>query len=738
MPDLDYVKLVGRLGITAADGPDEDDTPDTIWCDSGTIRITPLITYAKIAGATPSPWTAGNAVIDATLSGDGYLWHNGKAGVWLVDLTSPKVNPHYEDDQATYRIEFIDVMADGTPVKFPTVEVALTGPEVNDLTLVSPVPTGSPTPIIRGEQGTGIQSATVEGGELLLELTDGTEVNAGELPVGPGGSDAGVADYITTPGTDTAAALSATLVTGLADRPGPVVGSALTPVTAADPFPIYMDSMGRLLRGNDGNVLQRSSDNGDTWSTIYTFTRPPGGVRQLDNGELLVFTADDFPANTVKGALFLSSGYAAGGAVTFTKKLDATDYQQAIDLRWGFGGGNGVYAVSEYDSKAPGARSAVQRAWITQDSGATWTQIYNHGNGSLSSRHIHGIAADQYRPGTVWITLGDYTSDANGDRRIRVSRDYGATWADVTTDHQPTAIMVFPDCVAFGTDNAPNGVLRISNPAAPAADLVLDLAYRLNEATQPGTNTPILTHVAERWFRARTPEGHLTLLPYTASLAGYSGLVLGSYDGATWFEVWVDSRTYAVNPSRGVEFAVGPTKDGRILLRGRDDSGPGYFTTEVAAAAAPGVTGLATRLSKGVTRAMPRRALVAYANATGQSTVGDYTPFTILLAPLPAIREDIADLFTRASDGTGIIVNRDATVRIDACNCVPIGAYGGTTQVYLFIDGTLVVIDYGPRTTYTTRVKAGQKIRVQLQPFNFNGALNGDQVLTVEAWEMHS
>lgn len=208
MPDLDYVKLVGRLGLTAADGSDVDDDPDTIWCNEGIVRVTPLITYTKVAGGSPVPWTAGNASIDVLIGSDGRLTHNGKDGVWLVDLTSDKVNPQIAPNRATHRVEFIGVKADGTDVRFPSMEVRLVGPEVNDLTVVSPVPSGNPVPIVRGERGVGVQSAEIDGGDLLLALDDGSEINAGELPVGPGGSDAGVASYITTPGSETATALA--------------------------------------------------------------------------------------------------------------------------------------------------------------------------------------------------------------------------------------------------------------------------------------------------------------------------------------------------------------------------------------------------------------------------------------------------------------------------------------------------------------------------------------------------
>lgn len=535
----------------------------------------------------------------------------------------------------------------------------------------------------------------------------------------------------------TSAALAASIGASLADDVAPVLSTGVTALAGSDPFTLDMDSQGRLLRAT-GAALQRSADNGDTWTTIHTFAQPLGGVRQMDNGELLVSTADNYPTNTVKAALWVSSGYVAGGALSFTKKLDATDYQQSVSLGWGYGGGAGVYAVSEYDSKAPGSRSAVQRAWITQNSGTTWTQIYDHGNGSLSSRHIHGVAADPYRPGTVWLTLGDYTGTATGDRRIRVSRDYGSTWADVTTEHQPTAIMCFPDAVCFGTDNAPNGVLRIGNPAAAPSAMVLRLAYRINEAAQTGGTTQILTHVAERPFRAKTPEGHLTLLPYTAAATGYSGLVLGTYDGSVWFEVWRDSRTYAA--ARGATIAIGPTPGGEVIIEGRDETAGARFQAVIPAAAAPGVNGVAARISRGVARAMPRRAFVSYNNLPGQANItATYTPTDVLLDVNPLFREDLGGLYTRASDGTGIIVNRAATVRIEAWNGISIYATNGQLpDTWIYVDATLIANSETNRLTFTARVRAGQKIRVVCANNNYTGGWSGGQVLTLDAWESHA
>ncbi len=217
MPDLDYVKVTGRFGITIGDGPDPDETPDTIWCDQGTIRIIPLNTYTKVAGGTPDPWTAGHSVIAATIDENGYVTWRDLPHVWVVDLTSDKVNPRIDAGKATHRIEFENLKAGGTAVTFQNGPVRLAADVVGDdgavdLTLALPVPVAGGTPITVGARGVGIDSVTVEGGELLVELTNGTVENAGPLPVGPGGSDTGVASYLTAPASASRAAAAAVIV----------------------------------------------------------------------------------------------------------------------------------------------------------------------------------------------------------------------------------------------------------------------------------------------------------------------------------------------------------------------------------------------------------------------------------------------------------------------------------------------------------------------------------------------
>lgn len=206
--DLDYVKVVGQLGITAGDGPDPDEYPDTIWCDEGEAWLIPLNTYTKVIGG-PSPWTAGHSVIKTSINADGYISWSGQPYVWVVDLTSSKVNPVIGQGKATHRIEFKNVKAQGNPVSFPSVNVRLAADTTDpvtgscDYTVLSPLPTGGGTPIVvgpPGRNGVGIADVDVEGNALRVVFDDESERDV-PLPVAMVDSAAFVGEQIGTPGT---------------------------------------------------------------------------------------------------------------------------------------------------------------------------------------------------------------------------------------------------------------------------------------------------------------------------------------------------------------------------------------------------------------------------------------------------------------------------------------------------------------------------------------------------------
>lgn len=236
MVDVPSVKVVGRFGMTAADGVDADDEPDVIWCDSGTVRLKPLNSYTKVAGGSPSPWTAGHSIIEVPLDSEGYLTWSGARYIRVLDLTSPAVNPVIPANKATHSVEFKNIKAGGTIVSFDSVNVRLAADTVDpltgvcDLTKLMPVPTAGGTPITRGEAGRGIAALDVDGNALVATFTDGSTVET-DLPAALVETDAQVAAAISNPSSLAGGALNAAIgqsVTGLNFRTDPAGDSLVS------------------------------------------------------------------------------------------------------------------------------------------------------------------------------------------------------------------------------------------------------------------------------------------------------------------------------------------------------------------------------------------------------------------------------------------------------------------------------------------------------------------------------
>ena len=192
MPDLDYVKVIGRFGIVVRDAATDDpnEEPDTIWCDEGQVLFTPLVTSVKVVGATPVPATLGQSTIAAEIDAEGYLSLRGSRAIYLVDLTSDKVNPFIGLNKATHKIEFQGLMADGQYVNLPSpVNVRLAADMLSsgviDLTLASPVPVAGGTAQIVGPPGPSAYESWLAAGNTG-SLSDFFEAYQGEVgPPGP-------------------------------------------------------------------------------------------------------------------------------------------------------------------------------------------------------------------------------------------------------------------------------------------------------------------------------------------------------------------------------------------------------------------------------------------------------------------------------------------------------------------------------------------------------------------------
>lgn len=160
-----YGKVIGRLLAVVADGPDEDEYPNSGGFPDavpvqGSVTFTPRATQILVPLANPVPVTAFPTPITVQLDQNGFLTHNGKKGVFLL-CPSPQTNP----PEFTYSVSY-NLSLDGAVVSSAKFDLELVeyvpgpnpadpdaGSTAVDLTLVTPVYPTPGTPVVRGPKG---------------------------------------------------------------------------------------------------------------------------------------------------------------------------------------------------------------------------------------------------------------------------------------------------------------------------------------------------------------------------------------------------------------------------------------------------------------------------------------------------------------------------------------------------------------------------------------------------------
>lgn len=507
--DLDYVKVIGRLGIVVGDGPDVGANPDVVTPDAGgTVTFTPLTDFVKIAGSIP-PITLGASVITCTIDAAGYLTYNGQPFVWLTDLGSPKVNPTTALNVATYQVDF-NVRVDGVRVDFPRFTCHPLPGVDNDLTVMAPVPTGNGTPIVVGPQGVGVSTLSIQSGRLIATLTNGATSDAGLLPVGPGGSDAGVAGYVNDPASQTKAALSASIdvQVGSYYSPSPRGGQRVKferraqfhvvkqfPNVLADHKILYVDDKIMFGWGHDFG-LRKSTDGGATWAAKVA---TGGGTEVYGKGGLFfktvsgVYITTSHPAGLTTGPKIIRS--TDGGSVWSQVIAAQTNVDYLGPTSIVQDPVTGYLYLLEYVTVA----AATQPTWrimrCTDGNGANWTVFHTFqrdadANPTTAVRHGH---CGQWDPIGLRVTFGCGDSEQSaGIYRVRddgldvepiVTRAQilsNATPADDLVYAGAVGLMFFPNYIAWGIDQTSDSYLvRMNRNQLGAANPVVEVGKRI-------------------------------------------------------------------------------------------------------------------------------------------------------------------------------------------------------------------------------------------------------------------
>ena len=257
--------------------------------------------------------------------------------------------------------------------------------------------------------------------------------------------------------------------------------------------------------------LHKSADFGETWVPLAT--TPPevaAQVHKFTDGKLLVIARN--------GKTYLSDEAEENFALVY-------DFNTSIGEAFGMDVYGDMVFISSY------AGNNYDRCYMSFDQGATWKQILQHPDPSIS--HFHDIAYDPYE-NIVWACSGDYGVKDN----VFYSNDFGNTWETTygipDLNVRSTAIIPLPKCVLFVSDT--NGSMFVwrydRHPEGTQGHQVIPYKAWFHKRNIPLDKSdfvgskPAITYGAESsalfGWHAYNPGGNVTPAVVIATKDGYS------------------------------------------------------------------------------------------------------------------------------------------------------------------------------------------------------------------------
>ncbi|RRJ31395.1 beta propeller repeat protein [Halocatena pleomorpha] len=305
--------------------------------------------------------------------------------------------------------------------------------------------------------------------------------------------------------------------------------------------PVWVDQDGRLY-GRDGPEVVVSDDWWKTTETLYSFEGDPklGDERVEtvivpDSGRILVGIGGHFDETT--GRLELLNEDLSGSETLYEFDWGRTSNSMGHAVH------ENIVVISCYEGSDFKNGNHANEVLISTDGGKSFELVLEPEvvDMDAANNHIHDVEYDPYAE-RVWVAVGDH-----GNSQIYWSNDHGSSWKELTERGgvtMITQIAAFKDCVAFGTDGAPEGIIRWEREGPDdepdgAGDLVRP---HVQIKTNPNDDTMEM-YARRRWHIREDVESgrELCLMPF-----GYSpmhdtaedSVVLASVDGDEWYELY--------------------------------------------------------------------------------------------------------------------------------------------------------------------------------------------------------
>lgn len=304
-------------------------------------------------------------------------------------------------------------------------------------------------------------------------------------------------------------------------------------------YPVWIDKNGRIY-GRYQHEVRVSDDWYQTTELLYAFpdvdTVNDGYVQQIvvpPNGNIIVAVG----GRGKRGSRIYRLNKDLNGATKLFEFEDGRVLNSMNHVVYGDIIVMGSYMKSVYKADRYG-----NEVILSTDGGDSFERILEVplNTKDATNLHVHDVEYDPYAK-RIWVVVGD-----GGNSQVYWSNDLGKSWETIAEQGKVTMftqVAAFKDCVVFGTDGYPEGIVRWEREGKnDAPDGVDDLVRPHVQIKTDSPGKPMEMYARHRWHIREDDGRELCLMPF-----GYSrmdqeeanqSVVLGSVDGDEWYELF--------------------------------------------------------------------------------------------------------------------------------------------------------------------------------------------------------
>ncbi|MBK9580215.1 MAG: exo-alpha-sialidase [Fibrobacteres bacterium] len=314
---------------------------------------------------------------------------------------------------------------------------------------------------------------------------------------------------------------------------------------STSPVYVYGDVLWRAKPNND-KQLQKSLDNGTSWTDIYTFTHDIQAIIVSENGNIVV------PQELFPFKLHISTD----NGQSFSLALTANEGQVRFFSFDVVGNTIFVCEYGQYDGRY---------VYRSTDGGENWSTVFTHPNPTTEEdqpnrQHMHTVYIDRYNTSHVYITSGD-RAEYKG---IWFSGDGGGTWTAIDLgNYQPLCILT-DETYCYIFDDSTGGIFRAPKSDVIGGSPVFKRIY-WSEADEDIDMSGATTFYSASMFADGTMVAGTISYGEDHGSNNKDAALIVSFDGG---DKWVALKEYLRDETeeRGVEYISRPDSNGNVYI----------------------------------------------------------------------------------------------------------------------------------------------------------------------------